>query len=137
MSRPRSGLISYSIFLVLQILFSHGNCSRFHRHHHGDSFVQTRGTQFEKKGEPLFLNGFNAYWMMVSAADVSKREEITASFRQASEKGLNIARTWGFSDGGDIPLQYSPGKYNEDVFKVYMHSYEIFISLSFSLCQQR
>ncbi|KAM1090912.1 hypothetical protein ACFX2I_018315 [Malus domestica] len=31
--------------------------------------------------------------------------------------GLTVARTWAFSDGGYMPLQFSPGSYNEHMFK--------------------
>ena len=31
---------------------------------------------------------------------------------------MNVARTWAFSDGGYRSLQYKPGSYNEDMFKV-------------------
>ncbi|KAM1426166.1 hypothetical protein FF2_018206 [Malus domestica] len=32
--------------------------------------------------------------------------------------GLTVARTWAFSDGDYMPLQFSPGSYNEHMFKV-------------------
>ncbi|MBA0743709.1 hypothetical protein Gogos_006368, partial [Gossypium gossypioides] len=31
---------------------------------------------------------------------------------------MTIARTWAFNDGDYMPLQTSPGSYNEDVFKI-------------------
>ncbi|CAK9160855.1 unnamed protein product [Ilex paraguariensis] len=56
-------------------------------------------------GNPLFLNGFNAYWLMYMASDSSMRVKVTTTFKQASKYGMNVARTWAFSDGGYKPLQ--------------------------------
>ncbi|KAH1073833.1 hypothetical protein J1N35_026161 [Gossypium stocksii] len=97
----------------------------FHRETHhaaadhpiGSTFVQTKGTNFVINGNPFYLNGFNAYWMMIFASDPSTRDKVTNTFRQASKHGMNIARTWAFNDGDYMPLQTSPGSYNEDVFK--------------------
>ncbi|KAB1999079.1 hypothetical protein ES319_D12G136300v1, partial [Gossypium barbadense] len=86
-------------------------------HSIGSSFVQTKGTNFVINGNPFYLNGFNAYWMMIFASDPSTRDKVTNTFRQASKHGMNIARTWAFNDGDYMPLQTSPGSYNEDVFK--------------------
>ncbi|KAG4170000.1 hypothetical protein ERO13_A12G118650v2 [Gossypium hirsutum] len=55
--------------------------------------------------------------MMIFASDPSTRNKVTNTFRQASKHGMNIARTWAFNDGDYMPLQTSPGSYNEDVFK--------------------
>jgi mannan endo-1,4-beta-mannosidase len=52
------------------------------------------------------------------ASDPSQRGKVVAAFRQAAAHGLNLARTWAFSDGGDRPLQSSPGVYHEDMFQV-------------------
>ncbi|TQD92856.1 hypothetical protein C1H46_021526 [Malus baccata] len=69
-------------------------------------------------GKPFYRNGFNAYWMMYMASDPSTRDKVTSAFQQASKYGMNVARTWGFNDGGtDTPLPTSPGSYNEDTFK--------------------
>ncbi|XP_054825155.1 mannan endo-1,4-beta-mannosidase 7 isoform X2 [Prosopis cineraria] len=54
---------------------------------------------------------------MYVASDPSQRFKISAAFREATSHGLTIARTWAFSDGGYRPLQYSPGFYNEQMFK--------------------
>ncbi|KAK6260445.1 Glycoside hydrolase [Theobroma cacao] len=81
------------------------------------SFVQTRGTNFVMNGKPFYLNGFNAYWMMMFASDPSTRIKVTDTFREASKYGMNVARVWAFNDGDYKPLQNSPGSYNEDVFK--------------------
>ncbi|CAA7056210.1 unnamed protein product [Microthlaspi erraticum] len=82
-------------------------------------FVRTNGTQFVLNGERVYLNGFNAYWMMTTAADTasSGRATVTTALRQASAVGMNVARIWGFNEGDYIPLQISPGNYSEDVFK--------------------
>lgn len=72
-------------------------------------------------GYPFYANGFNAYWLMYIASDPSQRSKVTAAFREASSHGLTVARTWAFSDGGYRPLQYAPGSYNEDMFKVFLY----------------
>ncbi|KAL8556779.1 hypothetical protein ACS0TY_004300 [Phlomoides rotata] len=42
---------------------------------------------------------------------------VSDTFTHASKSGMNVARTWAFSDGGNRSLQTSPGSYNEDTFK--------------------
>ena len=83
-----------------------------------DGFVKTKGVQLMLNGSPFYANGFNAYWFMYMAADPSQRSKVSTAFQEAKQHGLNIARTWAFSDGGDRPLQYSPGSYNEKMFQV-------------------
>lgn len=87
----------------------------------GDGFIRTRGIHFMLNGDPFYANGFNAYWLMYIAADPSQRSKVTDAFREASSHGLTVARTWAFSDGGYRPLQYAPGSYNEDMFKVFLY----------------
>jgi hypothetical protein len=71
--------------------------------------------------------------MMYMSSDPSTRSKVTSAFQQASEYGMNIARTWAFSDGGnDKPLQISPGIYNEDMFKVYFSSFLDFPTINSS-----
>ncbi|KAL3845099.1 hypothetical protein ACJIZ3_002502 [Penstemon smallii] len=82
-----------------------------------NSFVETKGGDFVMNGRPLYFNGFNAYWLMYMASDPSTKDKVTETFKQASEYGMNVARTWAFSDGGYRALQTSPGSYNEDMFK--------------------
>ncbi|XP_065851521.1 mannan endo-1,4-beta-mannosidase 7 [Euphorbia lathyris] len=83
----------------------------------GDDFIRTRGTHFLLNGNLYYANGFNAYWLMYVASDPSQRYKVSSAFQQASSHGLTVARTWAFSDGGYSPLQYSPGSYNENMFK--------------------
>ncbi|CAK8569015.1 unnamed protein product [Lathyrus sativus] len=82
-----------------------------------DGFVKTRGVQLMLNETPYYANGFNAYWLMYIASDPSQRNKVTSTFQEAVNHGLNIARTWAFSDGGYKPLQYSPGSYNEEMFQ--------------------
>ncbi|CAH1418538.1 unnamed protein product [Lactuca virosa] len=82
-----------------------------------DSFVETRTHHFMVNGKPLYFNGFNAYWLMCMASDPSTRVKVTDAFQESSKIGMNLVRTWAFSDGGNKPLQTSPGFYNEDMFK--------------------
>ncbi|PIA60562.1 hypothetical protein AQUCO_00300212v1 [Aquilegia coerulea] len=72
---------------------------------------------FFKNGKPMYFNGFNAYWLMVMASDPFSRGNVTSVFQEATKHGMNVARTWAFSDGGLNPLQISPGVYNQDMFK--------------------
>nr|XP_043609589.1 putative mannan endo-1,4-beta-mannosidase 9 [Erigeron canadensis] len=80
-------------------------------------FAEIHAHQFMIKGKPLHFNGFNAYWLMCMASDASSKAKVTDVFQQASKLGMNVVRTWGFSDGGNKPLQTSPGSYNEVMFK--------------------
>ncbi|KAK7836284.1 mannan endo-1 [Quercus suber] len=80
-------------------------------------FIQTKDTHFVLNGSPFLFNGFNSYWMMQVAVEPSERYKISNVFREASVVGLNVCRTWAFSDGGYQPLQISPGVYDELVFQ--------------------
>ncbi|KAL8038286.1 hypothetical protein ABFX02_11G096400 [Erythranthe guttata] len=82
-----------------------------------EDFIGTRGSQFVMNGRSFYFNGFNSYWLMYMASDPSTKEKVTDTFAQASVYGMNLARTWAFSDGGYRALQTSPGSYNEDMFK--------------------
>lgn len=85
----------------------------------GGGFVRAQGTRFVLDGNPYYANGFNAYWLMLLAADPSQRGKVTAALGEAAGHGLTVARTWAFSDGGGgNALQLSPGNYNENTFKV-------------------
>ncbi|XP_014495065.2 mannan endo-1,4-beta-mannosidase 1-like [Vigna radiata var. radiata] len=80
-------------------------------------FIKRNGTRFFLNGKPHYFNGFNAYWLMTFAADPSTSSKVTAVFQQASQHGLNLARTMAFNDGGYRALQTSPGIYDENVFR--------------------
>ncbi|KAL8472307.1 hypothetical protein ACS0TY_029503 [Phlomoides rotata] len=81
-------------------------------------FVKTKGTKFVKNEKAFYFNGFNAYWLMYMASDNQTRHKVSNVFSRASKYGMNVARTWAFSDAaGDRPLQISPGNYSQDVFK--------------------
>lgn len=103
-------------FFLLLFLFGNNRISVAEK----AGFVGRNGTQFVLNGERIYLNGFNAYWMMTTAADTASkgRTTVTTAFRQASAVGMNVARIWGFNEGDYLPLQISPGSYSEDVFKV-------------------
>lgn len=106
----------WGLILLLFLLFQQGNFLL--RVKADDGFIKTKGLQLMLRGSPFYANGFNAYWLMYMAADSSQRSKVSSAFQQAKEHGLTIARTWAFSDGGDRPLQYSPGSYNEQMFQV-------------------
>ncbi|XP_044491325.1 mannan endo-1,4-beta-mannosidase 4-like isoform X2 [Mangifera indica] len=108
-----------SILLALTLMitiFQIANCQNGNNSNL-PSFARVNGCHFVMNGKRLYLNGFNAYWMMFLAADPSTRVKVTSTFQQASKYCMNIARIWAFSDGGATPLQSSPGSYNEDMFK--------------------
>ncbi|KAI4386774.1 hypothetical protein MLD38_004676 [Melastoma candidum] len=83
----------------------------------GDGFIRRSGVRFTLNGSPYYANGFNAYWLMYIASNPSQRYKVSAAFHDASSRGLTVARTWAFSDGGYSPLQHSPGSYNEQMFQ--------------------
>ncbi|KAF9688001.1 hypothetical protein SADUNF_Sadunf02G0151700 [Salix dunnii] len=106
--------------MALLIIFHHGRycCQADQSYPSRSVFAKTNGTHFVMNNRPLYLNGFNAFWMMYMSSDPCTRSKVTSAFQQASKHGMNIARTWAFSDGGnDKPLQISPGIYNEDMFE--------------------
>ncbi|KAK1362350.1 Mannan endo-1,4-beta-mannosidase [Heracleum sosnowskyi] len=80
-------------------------------------FIKSRGVQFILNGSPYYANGFNAYWLMSVASNPSQRNKVSSTFQEAVSNGLTISRTWAFSDGGNQPLQSSPGVYNEQMFQ--------------------
>lgn len=96
----------------------------------GDGFIRTSGVHFLLNGYPYYANGFNAYWLMYVASDPSQRYKVSSAFREASGHGLSVARTWAFSDGGYRPLQYSPGSYNEQTFKVLTNTDSLYFGLT-------
>ena len=96
-----------------------------------NSFIQRNGTHFFLNGKPQYFNGFNAYWLMTFAADPSTSSKVTTVFQEASQHGLNLARTWAFNDAGYKALQTSPGIYDESVFRVL---YLTFFNMHISLC---
>ncbi|XP_047322021.1 mannan endo-1,4-beta-mannosidase 6 [Impatiens glandulifera] len=83
------------------------------------TMVQRKGKQFVLNGggQPFYINGFNTYWLMVFAADLSTRGKISETFQQASSLGLTVCRTWAFNDGQWRALQKSPSVYDEQVFQ--------------------
>uniref|UniRef100_A0A0E0F1Y8 mannan endo-1,4-beta-mannosidase n=1 Tax=Oryza meridionalis TaxID=40149 RepID=A0A0E0F1Y8_9ORYZ len=88
-----------------------------HHHHHHWTMVERRGTQLWASGRPFTIHGFNTYWLMSFAADQATRPRVTAAIAEAAEAGLNVCRTWAFSDGGYRALQTAPFHYDEDVFR--------------------
>ncbi|WOK95881.1 mannan endo-1,4-beta-mannosidase 6-like [Canna indica] len=79
--------------------------------------VERRGNQFVLGSQPFYVNGFNTYWLMLLAVDLSTRGKVSDVLRQASSVGLTVCRTWAFNDGGWRALQKSPSVYDEEVFK--------------------
>ncbi|CAN6314612.1 unnamed protein product [Urochloa humidicola] len=125
MARARPGALAASLLLLLFLAASAADGNK-DTPGGGGGFVGVDGTQFvvgggggnSKGGKGVvYFSGFNAYWLMLLASDPARRPKVVAAFRQASEHGLNLARTWAFSDGGDAPLQSAPGVYDEAMFQ--------------------
>ena len=105
--------------LVLNFVRTHAvDDSETGSDHEKWAMVKKTGTQFTLNGQPFYVCGFNTYWLMVFAVDHETREKVNDVLHQASSVGLNVCRTWAFNDGGYRALQLSPGKYDEEVFKV-------------------
>ncbi|KAF8008220.1 hypothetical protein BT93_K2022 [Corymbia citriodora subsp. variegata] len=105
------------VVLALVTLLLRVSCEAVVNEIEGSGFVGTNGKRFVANGKPLYLNGFNAYWMMYLASSPSTRDKVASAFQEAAKNGMNVARTWAFSDGVNQALQTSPGIYNEDMFK--------------------
>ncbi|KAK4282647.1 hypothetical protein QN277_014001 [Acacia crassicarpa] len=104
--------------LTVALVVANGNCYKGGGYDQpGSKFVQRDGTHFTMNGKRMYLNGFNAYWFMYMASDPSTRSKVSTTLQQASLHGMNVARTWAFSDAGYRSLQVSPGSYDENVFR--------------------
>nr|AFK43830.1 unknown [Lotus japonicus] len=103
-------------FIVSLVFAQPGNC-RVGDGVTSNNFIQRKGTQFILNGKPHYVNGFNAFWFLYMASDPSTKSKVTSTFQQASQHGLNLARTNAFSDGVYRALQKSPGSYEESVFR--------------------
>ncbi|KAL5068964.1 hypothetical protein RYX36_019851 [Vicia faba] len=101
-------------YFLVSFIVQHGNCQRANVN---ASFVQRKGTHFVLNGKPHYVNGFNAYWLMIMASDPSTKSKVTSAFEQASKHGLNLGRSFAFNEGDYKPLQISPGFYDQNVFK--------------------
>ncbi|XVF66826.1 hypothetical protein PTKIN_Ptkin10aG0068900 [Pterospermum kingtungense] len=81
------------------------------------SFVERNGTRFFLDGKPLYVNGWNSYWLMAQSVDENTRPSVSAMLQAGAKMGLTVCRTWAFNDGGYDALQISPGQFDERVFK--------------------
>uniref|UniRef100_A0A0D9XNF9 mannan endo-1,4-beta-mannosidase n=1 Tax=Leersia perrieri TaxID=77586 RepID=A0A0D9XNF9_9ORYZ len=79
--------------------------------------VERRGTQLWASDLPFIIHGFNTYWLMSFASDGATRPRVTAAIAEAADAGLNVCRTWAFSDGGYRALLTAPFHYDEVVFQ--------------------
>lgn len=90
----------------------------------GTRFVLRRAEGGRGGGEPpsLYVNGWNSYWLMAAAAQGRRgRETVGEMLRRGRDMGMEVCRTWAFSDGGrggGPALQISPGRFDEQVFQV-------------------
>ncbi|XP_057537563.1 mannan endo-1,4-beta-mannosidase 6-like [Amaranthus tricolor] len=66
----------------------------------------------------MYVNGWNSYWLMEESVWGPSRSKVSKMLKKGAEMGLNVCRTWGFSDGPrPTSLQISPGVFNERVLK--------------------
>lgn len=118
-SVSRRIVLPFAVLLLLALFLQQGECR---------GFARVSGNRFVTDGNrPLYLNGFNAYWMMQLGSNQYEKDKVTRALQQASRYGMNVARTWAFSDGGPNPLQITPGAYDENMFKV------VSISITFQI----
>eukprot|EP00268_Persea_americana_P044241 TRINITY_DN4468_c0_g1_i2.p1 TRINITY_DN4468_c0_g1~~TRINITY_DN4468_c0_g1_i2.p1 ORF type:complete len:428 (-),score=85.50 TRINITY_DN4468_c0_g1_i2:210-1493(-) len=80
-------------------------------------FVERNGTHFFVDGKPLYVNGWNSYWLMDQAVEEFSRPRVRAMLQAGAKMGLTVCRTWAFNDGSYNALQISPGHFDERVFK--------------------
>ncbi|ONK79320.1 uncharacterized protein A4U43_C01F5170 [Asparagus officinalis] len=80
------------------------------------SFITCVGTRFvdSSTGSPVYVNGWNSYWMISSLSP----ESIEEMMRRGREMGMTVCRTWAFYDAGAHPLQLSPGVFDESLFQL-------------------
>ncbi|KAG6484983.1 hypothetical protein ZIOFF_053509 [Zingiber officinale] len=78
-------------------------------------FIGRNGTQFVDldDGLPIYVNGWNSYWLMVSESG----NWMVEMLRRGRAMGMSVCRTWAFSDGGPNALQISPGRFDERKFQ--------------------
>lgn len=84
------------------------------------TFVSTNASHFVETttGRPLFINGWNSYWLMDQSIWTPSRARVSKMLRRGAKMGMTVCRTWAFSDGGPNALQISPGLFDERVFQV-------------------
>ncbi|TYI46013.1 hypothetical protein E1A91_D13G076900v1 [Gossypium mustelinum] len=81
------------------------------------SFVERNGSHFILDGKPLYVNGWNSYWLMAHSMDENSRGRVSVMLQAGAKMGLTVCRTWAFNDGGYEALQISPGQFDERVFQ--------------------
>ncbi|KAE8703418.1 Mannan endo-1,4-beta-mannosidase 2 [Hibiscus syriacus] len=111
---PILGFASCMAFIYMS--FGDLKLSRFPRER-GLSFVERNGTHFFLDGKPLYVNGWNSYWLMSHSVEENTRPKVSAMLQAGARMGLTVCRTWAFNDGGYNALQISPGQFDERVFK--------------------
>ncbi|KMT04224.1 hypothetical protein BVRB_8g185180 [Beta vulgaris subsp. vulgaris] len=87
-------------------------------------FVGVNSTHFviikdhDYDNQRMYVNGWNSYWLMEESVWGPSRSKVSKMLKRGALMGLNVCRTWAFSDGpGPNSLQISPGLFNERVLK--------------------
>ncbi|KAK9918089.1 hypothetical protein WJX75_001118 [Coccomyxa subellipsoidea] len=83
-------------------------------------FVIRNGSQLQVNGEPFHFAGFNNYYLPTYAADphflIERTGDVDVIFRDATQLGLTVLRTWAFADGAQWnAIQPSLGVLDERV----------------------
>ncbi|XP_039056315.1 mannan endo-1,4-beta-mannosidase 2-like [Hibiscus syriacus] len=111
---PILGFTSCMAFIYMS--FGDLKLSSFPRER-GLSFVEKNETHFFLDGKPLYVNGWNSYWLMSDSVEENTTPKVSAMLQAGARMGLTVCRTWAFNDGGYNALQISPGQFDERVFK--------------------
>ncbi len=88
-----------------------------------NKFVKAVGKDFYINGMPFYFGGTNNYYLRYGDSDCIAYDENGGCSKEvlddASEMGLKVIRTWGFTDGPYYwgSLQPALGVYDDEVFK--------------------
>lgn len=92
------------------------------------AFVGRDGKNFVLDGHPLYVNGWNSYWLMSQAVEESTRSRVTNIFKHGAALGMTVCRSWAFNDAAYDALQETVGVYSEQAFKVLKMKFHVSIT---------
>jgi len=94
-------------------------------------FVSAQGTHFVCNGKTFYVTGCNSYDLFTlgdGSSDYSLdaiennymyKSQIDERMQQMADNGVNVVRTWGFSNESWHGFEQSPGQYNEAEFMLF------------------
>ena len=94
-------------------------------------FVYADGTHFMCNGKTFYVSGCNSYDLFTlgdGSSDYSLdaienqymyKSQIDERMQQMADNGVNVVRTWGFSNESWHGFEQSPGQYNEAEFMLF------------------